>query len=326
MTFEEVIRWIKRFYWDRSDLLNKAVSVNLKSGAKVNDGTIWHSGNDGSGSGLDADLLDGIDSAVIPRRRNYTFTPTAGQWYRIARTNGGGGRGPGRIMLVCAGGSVNPRVSIIDIFGTWSSGADVRVFVHGNQSGTGWTQYRITYDGSTYRYLEAYFATSNSYSVYDMYLLHGWDSWVAIQPEAGGGTVELAAWNDVTTSFHNITSFNVNGLDMLPVAWSTPSLNTGWANYGGSTQTAKYMRNGRLLTLTGVVKATSGTPSAAIFTLPSGYRPSADIYYSAMSFLAAGSPQYVGRGIQISSAGNVSPSNWSPVTNDWVSLDITIGL
>jgi hypothetical protein len=33
--------------------------------AQVNGNTVWHSGNDGSGSGLDADLLDGIDSSRI---------------------------------------------------------------------------------------------------------------------------------------------------------------------------------------------------------------------------------------------------------------------
>lgn len=31
----------------------------------INGGTVWHSGNDGAGSGLDADTLDGVDSAVF---------------------------------------------------------------------------------------------------------------------------------------------------------------------------------------------------------------------------------------------------------------------
>jgi len=45
--------------------------INLLPGgsgvAKVNGNTIWHAGNDGSGSGLDADLLDGINSGSFLR-------------------------------------------------------------------------------------------------------------------------------------------------------------------------------------------------------------------------------------------------------------------
>ena len=45
--------------------------INLKPGvsgnAKVNDNTIWHAGNDGSGSGLDADTVDGIGSGSFLR-------------------------------------------------------------------------------------------------------------------------------------------------------------------------------------------------------------------------------------------------------------------
>lgn len=39
------------------------------NGLKVNGtNTVWHSGNDGSGSGLDADLLDGVDSTQFARK------------------------------------------------------------------------------------------------------------------------------------------------------------------------------------------------------------------------------------------------------------------
>jgi len=38
----------------------------------INGETVWHSGNDGSGSGLDADLLDGLNSSDFPRK--YTFS------------------------------------------------------------------------------------------------------------------------------------------------------------------------------------------------------------------------------------------------------------
>lgn len=47
-----------------------AYPVNLQSNGttQINGNTIWHSGNDGAGSGLDADLLDGVDSTGFFRR------------------------------------------------------------------------------------------------------------------------------------------------------------------------------------------------------------------------------------------------------------------
>jgi hypothetical protein len=38
--------------------------------------TIWHAGNDGSGSGLDADLLDGVQGSAYARLDDPTFTGT----------------------------------------------------------------------------------------------------------------------------------------------------------------------------------------------------------------------------------------------------------
>jgi len=38
---------------------------NIFVGTKTNAQTIWHAGNDGAGSGLDADLLDGLDSSAF---------------------------------------------------------------------------------------------------------------------------------------------------------------------------------------------------------------------------------------------------------------------
>jgi len=50
-----------------------------------NGSVFWHSGNDGSGSGLDADLLDGNDSAYYQKRVSIQDTPPSGSsgdlWY-----------------------------------------------------------------------------------------------------------------------------------------------------------------------------------------------------------------------------------------------------
>jgi len=45
----------------------------LKMGSKVSIYPIWHSGNDGEGSGLDADLLDGLDSLFFLTSKNIQF-------------------------------------------------------------------------------------------------------------------------------------------------------------------------------------------------------------------------------------------------------------
>ena len=56
--------------WDTSN------NVNIPNGGlTVAGNTVWHAGNDGSGSGLDADLLDGIDSSQFLRSdADDTFT------------------------------------------------------------------------------------------------------------------------------------------------------------------------------------------------------------------------------------------------------------
>lgn len=47
------------------------------SGPKVGSNVVWHAGNDGSGSGLDADLLDGVHLSALPQlSATNTFTGT----------------------------------------------------------------------------------------------------------------------------------------------------------------------------------------------------------------------------------------------------------
>ncbi len=51
-----------------SQLTSPLVIFNFSQlSATITNNTIWHAGNDGSGSGLDADLLDGIQGASFVR-------------------------------------------------------------------------------------------------------------------------------------------------------------------------------------------------------------------------------------------------------------------
>lgn len=76
-------------------------------------------------------------------------------------------------------------------------------------------------------------------------------------------------------------------------AFTAPTLAGSWANSGGSNQTAGYLKDPMgFVHLRGCVKSGSGT----IFTLPTGYRPSADILlgtygdgaFAAVSITSAG--------------------------------------
>lgn len=56
--------------------------------------TIWHAGNDGSGSGLDADLLDGVHyQNILERVYSKVITLESTGWYRIVRTISGNNGG-----------------------------------------------------------------------------------------------------------------------------------------------------------------------------------------------------------------------------------------
>lgn len=62
-------------------------------------------------------------------------------------------------------------------------------------------------------------------------------------------------------------------------AWTAPTFNTNWGNYGGAWQTVQYRRDELgMVHLRGLaLRSTSGfaydTNTGRIFTLPSGYRP-----------------------------------------------------
>ena len=73
-----------------------------------------------------------------------------------------------------------------------------------------------------------------------------------------------------------------------------PAFENGWENVPGDTNLAFRIREPGVVDLHGAVQ--SGTPGAAIFTLPEGYRPTADTAVTALWALSDLSP--------------VTPSTW----------------
>jgi hypothetical protein len=76
---------------------------------KINNNTVWHTGNDGAGSGLDADLLDGVQLAAITRSGSTvtltgdvtgSATVSATGSISIATTSSGGGITTGKAIAM----------------------------------------------------------------------------------------------------------------------------------------------------------------------------------------------------------------------------------
>lgn len=69
-------------------------------------------------------------------------------------------------------------------------------------------------------------------------------------------------------------------------SWNVPTLINGWVNYGAGLSTARYTKDaaGRVQ-VTGSVK--DGPNYAAIFVLPSGYRPTNNLFFTVDSDVGA---------------------------------------
>lgn len=83
--------------------------------------------------------------------------------------------------------------------------------------------------------------------------------------------------------------------------WQTPTFQNSWVNFGSPYQNARYRKINGLVYIQGTVK--TGASGTTIFTLPTGYRPPADLQYSIPL-----SGNAVGR-LDITSAGAVVATN-----------------
>jgi hypothetical protein len=97
---------------------------------QIGGNTVWHAGNDGAGSGLDADLLDGFSSADFPRKAEAasiggSWTFTVGQTFNgVINANG-------------TGGNIRVRADGTDAKdgGVWADSGGVLRFGHWDGSG-----------------------------------------------------------------------------------------------------------------------------------------------------------------------------------------------
>ena len=89
-----------------------------------------------------------------------------------------------------------------------------------------------------------------------------------------GGRVDIQPSGAVSMSVGSNAWFSIDGIAFMPASTTfTPvTFANGWVNYGSSWQGAGFTLDGAgRVELTGLIK--SGTTTATMFTLPSGYRP-----------------------------------------------------
>lgn len=96
--------------------------------------------------------------------------------------------------------------------------------------------------------------------------------------------------------------------------WANMVLENDWENYGGSFDVASYKKIGNLVILRGLVKG--GTTKTTIFTMPTGFRPSAAKIIPATS--SSGNTVE----LRVEKSGDVHVN--SGTLSSWVSLDSVI--
>lgn len=144
----------------------------------------------------------------------------------------------------------------------------------------------------------------------------------------GGASWYLRHRNDAYSSFRNFISYdlgtevlqisgsNILAAGVIGYSWSELTPGGGWANYGGGSATFGVRRFGDMVSIKGVLKATSSIGSGAtVYTLPAEYRPSTLRQF----------PTYGSNGadrILISSTGAIQLSG-SYATNQYVLVETT---
>ena len=109
---------------------NGSLTINAAGGVSINGGTTWHSGNDGTGSGLDADLLDGQESTVFATKTgtetltNKTLTtPTINSGVVVTPTIASFTNATHDHSNAAGGGNI-PQTSVTGLLASLSSKAD----------------------------------------------------------------------------------------------------------------------------------------------------------------------------------------------------------
>ena len=238
---------------DTSDNSTRLTSVDSNT-LNINSSKIWHAGNDGSGSGLDADTVDGVQAIQLYRRTGSSAATAGPGWVTVASNTSGRKHGE---VIVSDSDSGDHSFIRIDWMRSYADSAFTVLNSGGHANRI--TAVRVLEESSdpTYgtKYLQVLTTTSSTYSVR-----------INTVADVGGYSSHTAV-TPVTQSAISgyVTHSNVDKLDENNLGVSQGIVTGNGVFQGGETDvTLKYFYNGSDL------PAFTGNISGAHTTAASG--------------------------------------------------------
>lgn len=177
--------------------------------------TIWHAGNDGSGSGLDADLLDGVHASHILERAyvGNSYSQTSTGWFRIAESFSSDAVGIyGMLLLRREYNYANNESYVFSINVTYNQAASITQ-ISGHANNRLIDKIRVTGNtNSGVFYIDIHIATSTTNNGYCWTTIGGFKSlgsW-RISPSAGKVVTEFTTVNGCKSNEGFTGSFSGN--------------------------------------------------------------------------------------------------------------------
>lgn len=138
--------------------------INIKSDSLYfnNTSKFWHAGNDGSGSGLDADLLDGVHYQNILEREfsKTNFISTIG-WHRIVKTKRANGGGISfKLFLIRSYANSNNESYCFDISINYNTNTTSITQTSGYANIRNITKIRVTSGKNNVAYVDIYYSVA----------------------------------------------------------------------------------------------------------------------------------------------------------------------
>lgn len=313
---------------------NGVFNLSGFSNMYLNGNIFWHGGNDGSGSGLEADLLDGQHASDFANKNTNVVTAstlTAGNWYRIAKNGpvqpgqSGGNRATAKFTVLSEanGGyheaitfyasvefGTNPSITLLNCsnYSTFITISKIRL-VHGG-----------TYEGAAIEvYISAINAGTFTSQMTDNIHYQGWSpvSWEIGEVPAGFNTTEV----DISTN-NALMSTSNSGKNVFELT-RTGTLSIGNSTYGtlklkggASGISSVYLYNGS--TLSGLFRH---TPSAGYMEMMN-YVPTNKPYVRLYDSGAIDLGTYNSNDIRLIAGGKVKIDNIE-LLDSLVSIDST---
>ena len=243
--------------------------MNWFKNPTVNGNKIWNAGNDGSGSGLDADLLDGWHLDSIRKNVGYSWSSKyrINNWSRIIKIDNYSN------ILLAINFSQNSQASnhLYLISTGYGCGNIVQLGANGYSSNSA-IKIRLTENTATSHNIEIYstygYNGATELSINCNYTRIDGNSTITtyLTYTAGGGTVR----KEITSSYSKIVA-NLQGNSDTTTKLQTPRQINGTNFDGTSNITTSYWGATRTISLTGAVTGSVSTNGSGNITINTTY-------------------------------------------------------